>query len=78
MLKSVDEIGHRLTMHRALEEETRIRCELERLCGEPVELGVHHRLRTFTQSDSQLIDSYIAAPPGRATGTVDLVRNCRK
>ena len=44
MVKSVDQIGHRLPVNRALEEETSIRGELERLSGKSIKFGVH-RLR---------------------------------
>src|SRR6516225_3605044 len=45
MTKSVYEIGHRLAVNRALEEETSVRGELERLRSKPIKFGVHRRFR---------------------------------
>src|SRR5262249_52856704 len=46
VVKSVHQIGHRLPVNRAFEKETSIGGELERLCGKPVQVGVHRRLKT--------------------------------
>ena len=45
MTKSVYQIGHRLAVNRALEEETSVRGELERLRGKSIKFGVHRRFR---------------------------------
>jgi len=45
MMEAIDYIGHRLSVHRALEKEPSIRGELERSGGKPIKFGIHRRFR---------------------------------
>ena len=46
MMEAIDQIRHRLPVHRALEKEPSIRGELEGSGGKPVKFGIHRRFRT--------------------------------
>src|SRR6266446_2607585 len=46
MMEAIDQIGHGLAVHRALEKEPSIRGELERSGGKPVKFGIHRWFRT--------------------------------